>query len=268
MAFRGMANAALVCFFGLTACSVTPDSSGSSFTTLTATAGATVTASTTDATTGAATDTSDPTTGGSDVTSGGPSSSSDTASECGNNIVEGGENCDGVDLADQTCADFGWSDGTLLCGAECNLNTDACFSCGDNSKDPMETCDGTDFGGLSCTSEGFGGGALACAADCLSIDTSGCTALPSCGDGTLNGGEQCEGADLSGQTCVTLGWDMGNLLCNADCTFNQGGCENDLSNCAGMGEPCIFDPNDPKSNCCPAGEKGNVLGICDIIVCL
>jgi hypothetical protein len=132
----------------------------------------------------------------------------------------------------------------------------------------LEACDGTDFGGDTCVSLGFGGGSLSCSGDCQTVNTGGCTALPSCGDNMLNGSEQCEGADLGGATCMSLGWDMGSLSCNADCTYNETNCANDTQNCAGMGEPCIFDQNDPQSNCCGPGVKGNVLGICDIIVCV
>ena len=30
----------------------------------------------------------------------------------------------------------------------------------------------------------------------------------------------------------------------------------------------IFDENNPQSNCCPAGVKDNILGICDVFVCI
>ena len=48
-----------------------------------------------------------------------------------------------------------------------------------------------------------------------------------CGDGVRDGSEQCDGADLGGQTCadVTSGFvHGGTLACNADCTFNTDGC--------------------------------------------
>jgi len=47
-----------------------------------------------------------------------------------------------------------------------------------------------------------------------------------CGDRVKNGGEQCDAADLGGQTCAGLkfyGQTTG-LACNADCTFNTSGC--------------------------------------------
>lgn len=184
---------------------------------------------------------------------------------CGNNVGEPGEACDGADLKGATCQDFGFDDGTLACDFDCTLFTDGCFHCGDGSKAMAEACDGADLGGKTCQSEGFGGGALKCAANCKSLDTSGCTPLPSCGNGVKEGSEQCDGAQLGGQTCVGLGFDEGTLACSGSCTFDTGNCT--VLDCAGQGELCIFDENNPQSNCCPSGVKGNVLGICDIIIC-
>ena len=45
------------------------------------------------------------------------------------------------------------------------------------------------------------------------------TVLSVCGDGTVEGDEQCDGADLNGQTCAGLGYTGGVLSCNANCTF-------------------------------------------------
>ncbi len=46
-----------------------------------------------------------------------------------------------------------------------------------------------------------------------------------CGDGMIDPGEDCDGVDLGGATCVTEGFDMGSLGCNDDCTFDVGACE-------------------------------------------
>jgi len=48
-----------------------------------------------------------------------------------------------------------------------------------------------------------------------------------CGDGTADTGcgEQCDGADLTGRTCTTLGFaNGGTLLCTPQCTFYTGSC--------------------------------------------
>src|SRR5437867_2654773 len=45
-----------------------------------------------------------------------------------------------------------------------------------------------------------------------------------CGNGTRDPGEQCDGADLGGATCVSLGFPGGALTCAADCTFDTRAC--------------------------------------------
>jgi len=45
-----------------------------------------------------------------------------------------------------------------------------------------------------------------------------------CGNGIVEPGEQCDGANLNGQTCVGLGYIGGTLSCNANCTFNTSAC--------------------------------------------
>ena len=50
----------------------------------------------------------------------------------------------------------------------------------------------------------------------------------SCGDGVRNGGEPCDGADLGGASCTSLGFLGGTLACNAGCGFNTSGCVTNL----------------------------------------
>ena len=55
-----------------------------------------------------------------------------------------------------------------------------------------------------------------------------------CGDATVNGFEVCDGSDLAGETCETLGYDGGTLACAADCgDFDATGC---------FGLPCDAAP--------------------------
>ena len=54
----------------------------------------------------------------------------DSLPACGNNIKEEGEQCDGSDLAGETCTSRGFAGGTLGCNANCTLNTSACTSGG------------------------------------------------------------------------------------------------------------------------------------------
>jgi len=45
-----------------------------------------------------------------------------------------------------------------------------------------------------------------------------------CGNGIKEASEQCDGADLGGQTCQGLGYVGGTLSCYPNCTFNTSGC--------------------------------------------
>jgi hypothetical protein len=98
--------------------------------------------------------------------------------------------------------------------------------CGDGIAEGDEVCDGADLDDQTCAGLGFDGGSLACLDDCSGHDTSSCTTDPFCGDGVKNGTEQCDGADLGGETCQSLGWDMGALACTANCTFDTSSCAN------------------------------------------
>jgi hypothetical protein len=46
-----------------------------------------------------------------------------------------------------------------------------------------------------------------------------------CGNGVIDGSDQCEGADLGGATCQGLGYTLGGTLgCTAGCAFDTSGC--------------------------------------------
>lgn len=45
-----------------------------------------------------------------------------------------------------------------------------------------------------------------------------------CGNGSIDSGESCDGANLNSKTCGTQGFDGGSLSCNADCSFNTSAC--------------------------------------------
>ena len=48
--------------------------------------------------------------------------------------------------------------------------------------------------------------------------------VTTCGDGALDAGEDCEAGNLAGQTCVSQGFDSGDLACAPGCTFDTSGC--------------------------------------------
>jgi hypothetical protein len=45
-----------------------------------------------------------------------------------------------------------------------------------------------------------------------------------CGNNIKEEGEQCDGSDLGGQTCTSLGYSGGTLSCYSNCTFNTSNC--------------------------------------------
>ncbi len=47
---------------------------------------------------------------------------------------------------------------------------------------------------------------------------------PTCGNGVIDGTEQCDLGTLNGQTCVTQGFAGGTLRCGAGCVFDTSGC--------------------------------------------
>jgi len=48
--------------------------------------------------------------------------------------------------------------------------------------------------------------------------------FPTCGNSEREIGEACDGADLAGQSCESLGFHSGVLSCRADCVFSTAGC--------------------------------------------
>jgi len=79
---------------------------------------------------------------------------------------------------------------------------------------------------LACLMAGALGVGLTACSDDDSTGNNNNTDL--CGNGVVDLGEDCDGADLNGQTCVTQGMTGGTLACTATCTF-------DLSACIGCG---------------------------------
>ena len=61
---------------------------------------------------------------------------------------------------------------------------------------------------------------------------------PGCGDGELNGNEQCDGIKLGGKSCVDLGFTGGALSCNSDCTFDTSTCTKCGDDSLNPGEQC------------------------------
>lgn len=89
---------------------------------------------------------------------------------CGDGFVECGEECDG----------------SVVCNPDCTLKP-----CGNSVVDAGETCDKGSFNGT-------GYGADSCNATCTGPNGF-------CGDGTVNGSEQCDGGENCSANCVSTG---------------------------------------------------------------
>lgn len=95
------------------------------------------------------------------------------------------------------------------------------------------------------------------------VDTCGPDECPSCGNGVTDGQEECDGEDLAGATCESLGYDGGPLTCvAATCAYDTsqcvicdecGTCDTDQSN------DCVMDC----SGAWGGGATFDACGTCD-----
>jgi hypothetical protein len=73
-----------------------------------------------------------------------------------------------------------------------------------------------------------------------------------CGDGTVNGDEECDSSDMNDETCETQGFDFGDVSCRQDCTVNTDMC--------GVGT-CNPQPQDGPLSPCEVPMQGG--GFCE-----
>jgi len=229
---------------GTTTSGPDPDSGSSSSSDATTTASST--GSTGEATgSGTTTDTS------SSSSEGEGSSSTGPAVVCGDDMAEDMEVCDGTDLSGQTCSSQGFAAGGILeCQPGCaGFDTSGCFGgeCCMESLTP-----GCDDAGCTAAVCSFIPECcnvqwdLFCAV--IASEEPACMGLPGCpecGNGIVENGfigsEECDGAGLDGETCLSQGYAGGGMLgCQADCTFDTTGC---------MGPQCGDNVIDPGEVC-------------------
>jgi len=189
------------------------------------------------------------------------------ATECGNNIVESGEECDGTSLNGKTCSDLGFNDGTLACAATCVFDTSACTGtavpaewtcnsgfyaandgcdCGCGAIDP-DCADETSASCLYCNGSGSCTGGAGC--DIINPDNNSiCSITSECGNNIIEDGEVCDGTSLNAQTCSDLGYTGGTLACTVACIF-------DTSACTGTAVPAEWtcDPSYYNDTTCDCG---------------
>jgi hypothetical protein len=114
-------------------------------------------------------------------------------------------------------------------GPRPDTDTPSTSNCGNGIREFGEICDGEDFlPGASCQVAGFIGGELACSPTC-DLVTAGCY-MELCGDGLISGTEDCDGTELGGATCATLGFAPNGddaVTCD-DCTFDTTQCSDSI----------------------------------------
>src|SRR5437773_7900569 len=78
-----------------------------------------------------------------------------------------------------------------------------------------------------------------------------CLGVNPCGDGKRTGSEVCEGSDLGGETCGSLGFygETTGLKCAADCTFDKSGCS------GRCGDGVVNGPDEQCDGAPPAGKS-------------
>ncbi len=199
--------------------------------------------------------------------------------QCGNDVVNPSEDCDGPFLDGATCASLGYGSGALdcsgcaydvsgcaveascgdgLCDADegcedCPADCGVCpLMCGDAICSPGETCadcpaDCGDCCGNGSCEPAFGEDCEACAADCG-------VCPPKCGNGACDPGESCKDCSLDCGPCCGNGIcepDFGEdcVFCAADCGACPAGCGDGF---CGDGESCASCPADCGA-CCGDG---------------
>jgi len=79
-----------------------------------------------------------------------------------------------------------------------------------------------------------------------------------CGNGVKEPGEQCDGVDLGGETCISLGGYVGgDLSCTANCTYDTTGCIQDP-----CGDGYCDGPAGETCNTCPADCQSGQYAAC------
>ncbi|MBU1238764.1 hypothetical protein KKF84_05545 [Myxococcota bacterium] len=148
---------------------------------------------------------------------------------CGDGIIDIGEECDGDNIGEESCASHGYYTGTLTCNSDCTLNLVQCIGqgfCGDGviNMEFGEECDGDELDEQDCETLGFYEGSVACTDSCA-FDTSQC--MGRCGDGEITHGEECDGENFGEMTvCSDLHpmYHSGTLTCTSECLISEEEC--------------------------------------------
>lgn len=133
-------------------------------------------------------------------------------------VDDGGMPDTGLDSA---MPDGGSDSGTRDAGDSGTRDSGPRMICGNSAIEGTEACDdGNTMTEMACP---YGmATCMRCNAGCsMSLSLMG----PTCGDEMRNGPEDCDGADLGGASCTTVGaFTGGTLMCSGACTYDTSGC--------------------------------------------
>jgi hypothetical protein len=175
---------------------------------------------------------------------------------CGNGRVDGLEECEGnATDSESVCRTFGapwgYTSGTARCDPNtCTWNLRACKRpvCGDGRIEGGETCEPRiPLADNRCYA---GAGEVRCDPEGCFFDHGDCRP-PTCGNGKIDHEEEnCDGADLGGATCASLGYSgsTAQLGCSSNCTFDRRACAGASSCGNGVFEPDL-EECDGKVSC-------------------
>ena len=159
---------------------------------------------------------------------------------------------------------------SALLAASCSVDTDNLFT-GGAGGGPSSGGNGTGAeGGTSAAGANGPGGSGDGAGPQGGRGEGGVTTTLSgaeCGDGTQNGNEQCDGADLAGSDCTDLGFDEPRgLQCDGSCNFDPSGCQSatECGNGTPEGDEECDDGNQEPNDGCSAACK--VDGTCQTAI--